>query len=149
LVIDLDDPHLHRLTDGEHLGRVIDPAPGNVGDVQQAIDAAEIDEGAVIRDVLDDAIDYLAFLKILHQLLALLGAGLFEHRAAGNDDVAAAAVHLQNLEWLRHVHQWGDVADRPDVHLAAGQEGHRAVEIDGEAAFDLVEDDALHFLITL
>ena len=42
-----------------------------------------------------------------------------------------------------------DVADRPDVDLAARQERHRAVEIDGEAALDLVEDDALDLLVAV
>src|SRR6476646_2832511 len=143
LVVDLDDLDLHLLADIEHFGRVIDAPPGDVGDVQQAVDAAEIDEGAVVGDVLHHAVDDLAFLEILHQLLALLGAGLLEHRAAGDDDVAAAAIHLEDLERLRHVHQRGDVADRPDVDLAARQERHGAVEIDREAALDLVEDDAV------
>src|SRR6185312_11533483 len=43
LVIDLDDLNLHRLPNGEHVGRVIDAPPRNVGDVQKAVDAAEID----------------------------------------------------------------------------------------------------------
>ncbi len=77
------------------------------------------------------------------RLAALLGAGLFEDRAARHDDVAAAAVHLEDLERLRHVHQRGDVAHRADVDLAAGEEGHGAVEVDGEAALDAAEDAAL------
>ena len=36
-----------------------------------------------------------------------------------------------------------DVAHRADVDLRAGQEGHGAVEVDGEAALDAAEDDAL------
>ena len=88
------------LADVEHLGRVIDAPPGDVGDVQQAVDAAEIDEGAVVGDVLDHAVDDLALFEVLHQLLALLGAGLFQHGAARHDDVAAAAIHLEDLERL-------------------------------------------------
>src|SRR4029077_19474355 len=149
LVVDLDDLDLHLLADVEHLGRVIDAPPRDVGDVQEAVDAAEIDEGAVVGDILHHAVDDLAFLEVLHQLLALLGAGLLERGAARDDDVAAAAIHLQDLERLRHVHQRGDVADRPDVDLAARQERHGAVEIDGEAALDLVEDDALDLLVAL
>src|SRR5262249_13211922 len=38
---------------------------------------------------------------------------------------------------------------RPDVDLAARQERHRAVEVDREAALDLVEDDALDLLVAL
>ena len=147
LVVDLDDLDLHLLADIEHFGRVIDAPPGDVGDVQQAVDAAEIDERAVVGDVLDHAVDDLTLFEVLHQLLALLGARLFQHGAAGDDDVAAAAIHLQDLELLRRVHQRRDVADRADVDLRARQEGHGAVEIDGEAALDLIEDDALDLLV--
>src|SRR6185437_4388763 len=149
LVIDLDDLHFHRLADIEHFGRMIDPAPRVVRDVQQAIDAAEIDERAVVGDVLDHAVDDLAFFEILHQLLTLLGARFFQHAAAGDDAVAAPAIHFQNLERLRHVHQRRDVADRANVDLRARQECYCAVEIDGEAALDLIEDDAGNFLVAL
>ena len=138
---------LDRLADGEHLGRMIDAAPGDVGDMQQAVDAAEIDEGAVIGDVLDHALDHLPLFEVGDDLMALLGAGFFENGAAGDDDIAAAAIHLEDLERLRHLHQRRDVADRTDVDLAARQEGHGAVEIDGEAALDLIEDDAFDLLL--
>src|SRR5205823_1733332 len=149
LVVDLDDLDLHGLADGQHFGRVIDPAPGDIGDVQQAVDAAEIDERTVIGDVLDHAVDDLALFEVLHQFLALLGAGLFEHGAARHHDVATAAIHLEDLERLRIVHQRRDVADRADVDLGARQEGHGAVEIDREAALDLVEDHAGDLLVAL
>ena len=149
LVVDLDDLDLHGLADGQHFGRVIDPAPGDIGDVQQAVDAAEVDERTVIGDVLDDAVDDLTLFEVLHQFLALFGAGLFENRAARHHDVAAAAIHLEDLERLRIVHQRCDVADRADVDLRARQEGHCAVEIDGEAALDLVEDDAVDLLVVV
>ncbi|MHC2612736.1 hypothetical protein ACVMGF_003809 [Bradyrhizobium diazoefficiens] len=149
LVVDLDDLDLHGLADREHLGRVVDAAPRDVGDVQQAVDAAEINERTVVGDVLDHAVDDLTLFEVLHQLLALLGAGLFQHRAAGDDDVAAAAVHLEDLERLRVVHQRRNVADRTDVDLRARQEGHGTVEVDGEAALDLVEDDAVDLLVVL
>src|SRR4051812_15685646 len=149
LVVDLDDLDLDGLADGEHLGRVIDPAPGDIGDVQQAVDAAEVDERTVIGDVLDHAVDDLTLFEILHQFLALLGAGLFQHGAARHHDVAAAAIHLENLKRLRIVHQRCDVADRTDVDLRARQEGHRTVEVDGKTALDLVEDDAVHLLVVV
>ena len=146
LVIDLDDLDLHLLTDIEHFGRMIDAPPGDVGDVQQPVNAAQIDESAVVRDVLHDAVDNLTFFEILHQLLALLRARLFEDGAAGHHDVAAAAIHLQDLKLLRGVHQRGHVADRTNIDLRPRQERHGTVEIDGEAALDLIEYDALNFL---
>src|SRR5262249_27269194 len=74
LVIDLDDLHRDGLANGENLGRVADATPGDVGDVQQAVDAAKINEGAVVGDVLDDAFDHLLLLKRGNEAGALFGA---------------------------------------------------------------------------
>src|SRR4029079_14311372 len=136
LVVDLDDLDLHGLAEREHLGRMVDAAPRDIRDVQQTVDAAEINERTVIRDVLDHAVDDLTLFEVLHQFLALLGAGLFENRAARHHDVAAAAIQLEDLERLRVVHQRRDVADRADVDLRTREEGNGTVEVDGEAALD-------------
>ena len=73
---------------------------------------------------------------------AFLGAALFQHGAARHHDIAAAAVHLEDLEQLRLVHQRADIAHRAHVNLRTGQEGHGAVQVDGEAALDAAEDHA-------
>ena len=137
-----DDLHLDGLPDAERIARVVDPAPRDVGDVQQPVDPAEIDERAVIGDVLDDPFEDLAFLEIGEKLVARLGAGFLEHRAARDDDIAAAAVHLEDLEGLRRSHQRGDVAHRTHVDLAAREKRHRAGEVDRETALDPAEDRA-------
>ena len=56
------------------------------------------------------------------------------------------AIHLQDLEGLVHIHERGYVLDRTDIHLAARQERNGAVEVDGEAALDAVEDHAFDLL---
>ena len=147
LVVDLDDLDLHLLADIEHLGRMIDTPPGDIGHVEKTIDAAEIHEGAVVGDVLDHAVDDLPFFEVLHQFLALLGARLFQHRASRHDDVAAPPIHFENLERLRLIYQRRHVADRADIDLAARQERHGTVEVDGEAALDLIENDALDLFV--
>ena len=149
LVVDADDLDLDGLADRHDLGGVIDAPPSHVGDVQEAVDTAEIDEGAIFGDVLDDALDDLALLEIGDDLRAALGTRLLEHRAARDDDIAAPPIHLQDLEGLRLVHQRADIAHRADIDLAPRQEGHGAVEIDGVAALHRGEDDALHLLIGL
>ena len=70
-LVEADDLDRDGLADLEGFGRVVDAAPRDVGDVQQAVDAAEIDERAVIGDVLDDAVEDLAFLEVGDQF----GAG--------------------------------------------------------------------------
>ena len=147
--VEADDLNLDALADMQGFGRMIDAAPRDIGDVQQTIDAAQIDERAVIGDVLDDAGEDLAFLQRSDQLRARFGAALFEHGAARHDDVAARAIHLEDLERLRRAEQRGDVAHGADIDLAAGQERDGAGKIDGEAAFDAAEDHAVDALIGL
>src|SRR6185312_2462487 len=149
LGVEADDLDLDRLADMQRLGRMVDAPPGDVGDVQEAVDAAEIDEGAVIGDVLDDAGEDLALLERGDQFRALLGPALLEDGAARHHDIAARAVHLEDLEGLRRAEQGRDVAHRTDIDLAARQEGAGAVEIDGEAALDAAEDDAGDALVAL
>ncbi len=104
---------------------MVHAAPCHVGDMQQTVDAAEVNERTVIGDVLDDAFDNLAFFEVLNDFRTLLGTGLFQNGTARNDDVAATLVHLEDFEGLRVVHQRGNVADRTDVDLRARQEGDR------------------------
>src|SRR5438477_7943790 len=147
LGIDANDLHFDGLADREHVGGKIDPLPGDVGDMEEAIDAAQIDERAVVGDVLDHPVHHLAFGEVLHQLGALLGTGFLHDGAARDHDITAAAVHLEDLEGLRHIHQCADIADRPDVDLAAGQEGDGAAEVDRKAALDPAEDHSVHTLV--
>ena len=149
LRIEADHLNLDALADLQGVGRVVDAPPGDIGDVEQAVDAAQIDEGAVIGNVLDDTLEHLAFVQIGDQLVALLGAGIFEDGAARDHDIAAPAVHFQNLERLFGADQRRDIAHRANIHLAARQERHGAIEIDGEAALDAAEDDTTDALAVL
>ena len=60
LAVAIDVEHLdaHLLADLEDLGRVRDVAPGELGDVDQAVDAVEVDERAEVDDVRDLAVDH-------------------------------------------------------------------------------------------
>ncbi len=140
--VDLDDLHLDGVAHGQDLAGVRDALPGHVGDVQQAVDAAQVHERAVVGDVLDHAFADFTLLQLRHQFGALLGAGFFQDGAAGDDDVAARAVHLEDRERLLAAHQRADVAHRTDVHLRARQERRGAAQVDGEAALHAADDGA-------
>ncbi len=117
--------------------------PGQVGDVQQAIDAAEVDERTVVGDVLDDALDDGAFLQVFQQLLALFAHVGLQHGATRNHDVVALAVELDDLEFEFLAFERRGVLDRTGIDQRTGQEGADAVDHDGQAALDLAGDHAL------
>ena len=54
------------LTEGHHFARMTDALPGHIGDMQEAVEAAEVNEHAVFGDVLGLALDDLAFFEVAH-----------------------------------------------------------------------------------
>ena len=144
VLVDADDLHLHGVTNVDDFRRMIDALVADVGDMQQAVNAAEINERTVIGDVLDDAFNDLAFSKVQDQARACFCAAFFKDGATRHNDVATLAVHLEDLEGLRNVHERGDIAHGADIDLRAGKEGHSAAEVDGEAALNAAKDDAFN-----
>ena len=69
--VKLDDLYFDFVPDVEQLGRMIDAAPGHVGDVKQPVHAAQVNKGAVVGYVFDHALHDLSVLQDLH------GLGLF------------------------------------------------------------------------
>ena len=113
------------------------PPPRHVGDVQQAVHAAEIDEGAVVGEVLHHAFHLLPLLHGGEQGFALGAVLFFEHGAAGDDDVVAALIQLDDLEVQASAFEVGGFAQRADVHEGTRQEGADVVDVHGEAALHL------------
>ena len=61
---------------------MLQTAPRHVGDVEQAVDPAEIDERAVVGDVLDGAFEDDALFEYLERLFLQRCAFALEHAAA-------------------------------------------------------------------
>src|ERR1019366_9499885 len=101
LGVELQHLGVELLADRDDLARGPNAPPGHVGDVEQAVDAAEVDEGAVLGDVLDHAVDDRAFAQRFHQLGALFAHRGFDHGTARQYDVVALAVELDDLELHR------------------------------------------------
>lgn len=122
--------------------RVADTAPCHVGDVQQAVDAAEVHERTVFGDVLDHAAHDCAFLQGFHQLGAFFAHAGFDHGTARQHDVVALAIELDDLEFEGLVLVRGQVLDRTRVDQRTRQERADAVDQDGETALDLAAGGA-------
>ena len=137
LAVAVDVEHLdpHGVADRHHLGGVVDVAPGKLGDVDQAVDAVEVDEGAEVDDVGDLALDHLAGLEATEDLLAHLLALFLEHGAPREHHVVAAAVELDHFALERLAHELVEVVDAADVDQRGGQEAAHP-EVEDEAALD-------------
>src|SRR2546430_11417943 len=117
-----------------------DAAPGHVGDVQQPVDAAEVDERTEVGDVLDDAFAGLIDLELLHQLFALAGPLVLENDTTRDDDVAATLVELDDLELELLAEQLVDVRNAAKRDLRAGQEGIDAHQVDDHSSLDFLDE---------
>src|SRR5579884_3081109 len=144
LAVEAQHAHLELVADVDHLGRMTDALPRHVGDVQQAVDATEVDECAVVGQVLDHALDHRAFLQARQELFALLGMLALDHGAAADHHVVALAVEFDDLELELLAFQIARIAHRPHVDQRARQECAHVLDVDGEAALDLAGNAAGH-----
>src|SRR5690606_4282892 len=117
------------------------PPPRHVGDVQQAVEPAEVHEHAEVRDVLDDALADLTLFDLREQLLLQLLALLLDQLAARDDDVHPLLVDLDDPRLDVLTDPVADVAGAADVDLRRRQED-RDADVDEHTALDLALDDA-------
>ena len=72
LAVDVEHLDLDLLPDLEQLGRMVHVAPGELGDVDEAVDALEVDERPEVDDVRDRALDDVARREPVEDRLAHL-----------------------------------------------------------------------------
>src|SRR5215208_2088508 len=97
VAVDFEDLDLDLLAHLDDLARIVDVLPGKFGDVDQTVDAFEVDEGPEIHEVGDGAPDDHALFERGQDTLALLLALLLEHSAPTENYVVAAPVQLDDL----------------------------------------------------
>ena len=98
LLVDPQHLDLDLLADLEHLARVRDREPGQLGDVDQAVGPAEIDEGAELGQAAHGALAHLADLDLVQQLLAMLALPAAAGGPLRHDQAAALAVDFDDLD---------------------------------------------------
>src|SRR3954454_19129309 len=157
LVVDVDDLGLDLLTDVVAGLGVVDLVPRELALVDEAVDAAQVDEDTERGDRADRAGDLLADLEAAEELVALLAALLVERDLLGEDQAIGLAVDLEDLQpelaaderhqllgdllgrvarlvVLRPARKVDDLADRHEAADAA---------VDDEAALVVVDDRGL------
>ena len=144
LEIDLEHHDFHFLVHLDHLARVVDPAPGHISDVKQAVDATEVHEHAELGDVLDHTGTHLAFLNVEQEVLPQLGTLVFHQLASGDNNVHALHVDLDDDGPHGLVDQIVHLDGTTQGHLAGGQEDVDALHIHEQTALDLALDNTLN-----
>src|SRR5512133_501605 len=148
LAVDVEHLDLHVLADLEHLGRMVDVAPGELGDMNQAVHPVEVDEGAEVDDVRDLAVDDVARVEPVEDRLPHLLALVLEHGPAREHDVIARAVELDHLRAQLLAEKLVEVLHAADVDQGGGQEAAHA-EVEDQAALDDLDHPAEHGLLRL
>ena len=149
LVVEVEDHDVDLLIERNDLLGVVHAAPREVGDVNQTVHTAQIDEYAVGGDVLDGTLEDLTLLELRHDDL-LLGLELgLDKGLVRNDHVAELLVDLHHLELHGLVYIDVVVADGLHVDLRTGEEGLDAEDIDDHAALGAALDVTLDDLVLL
>src|SRR5690606_24559159 len=149
LLVELENLGFDFLTHLKHFGWVTDTAPCHIGDVQQTIDTTQVDERAVVGDVLDHTLDHCAFVQGFEQLFALFAHAGLEHGTAEQHNVVTLAIELDDLEFESFAFVRRGVLDRTQINQRTRQERADAVGHDGKAALDLAGDGAVDQLAGL
>ena len=139
-LFEVEDNDVDLLVEFNHFGRMVDTAPREVGDVDETVQTAEIDECTVGNDVLDSTFQDLADFEFADDL-SLLGFDFsLDESLVGNDNVLVVVVDLDNLELhsLANIHI--EVADLLDIDLGTRQKGFDTEDVHDETAFGLALD---------
>src|SRR5580700_933886 len=143
--------HLDRdlLADLDDLAGVVNVLPGELGHVDQAVHAAEVDKRAEVDDRGHDALADLALLQRVQEVLAHLGLRLLEPGAAGQDHVVAVLVQLNDLRLDLLAHVGLEVAHPPHLDQGGGQEPAQPDVQDQPALDDLDDGPCDHAILVL
>ena len=140
LLVDLHHVDIDVATDRKHLLGVDVALPGELGEVDQAVGAAQVDEDAEAADARDATAADFAFAQLRQQAVLLFGAPLLHGGALGEDDAVSASVDLDHFESQRATNEFVEVAaagvglGRGAHDLAERHEGVDAFHVDQQAS---------------
>ena len=113
--------------------------PRQLGDVHQAVDTAKVNERAEVDDRGDGALEAHALRQLREDLGALVLAALLKQHAAGQHDVVAVAIHLDDAGLDLGVEVHVEILDATKVHQRRRQEAAQT-DVEDEAALDHLDD---------
>ena len=135
LPVQAQDLDRDRLAFLDHLIRVLDAPVGHLGDVEQAVDAAQVDEGAEVRQALNHALTHLALLHAGPEVGLRPLPVLIQHLTPAENDAVLLPLHLDDLDPDGLAHVLRQVVNVAALDLRGRQEGPQA-QVDHQAALD-------------
>ena len=144
--VNAQDDDVNFVADRKHFGDRVNMLPRNVGDVQQAENAAAyFNKRAVFNNGAHGAFDLPAFVE-RRGVFAVLGFQhlFFQQRAARNNDAAFVRVDFHGFELLARADERCGVGNRKDIHQRPRQKGANVVAHHRKAALDAALDDAFN-----
>ena len=143
LAVQIHIQHLdgYFVADSNNLGRVIDVLPRQLGNVNQAVDPAQVHEGTKVDDGGHHALAHLALLQLVQEFGTHLGLGLLQPSPARQNNVVALFVEFDDFGFDLLADVGVKVADAAHFDEGCGQEAAQS-DVEDEAAFDDFDDGA-------
>ena len=139
--VDVEDLNGHLVTHLDHGARVVDVLPRQLGHVDEPVHPAKVDEGPEVHHGADDAAADLAGLEVGQELVAGLPLGLFQVGPAGQHDVVAVLVQLDDLGLEGPPDVGLEVTHPAQLDQRGGQEAPQP-DVEDQAALDDLDDRA-------
>ena len=144
LGVEGDNVDINLVTNLDDISGSLDPVPAQLGNVNHAINTANIHESAVRSQRLDNAMILLAVLNLSPDLLLSGLTGLRSNSADGADNTATSAVNLGNLHLYGLTNHASHIAALGNARLGSRNEHADALNISNQAALVFLGDGAFH-----
>lgn len=135
VLVDFEDLQGDLLSHFEQFARVGEAAPSHVGDMEQAVHPAKVDERPEVGEVFHRTGDHRAHFRAVHELLAFLAALLLNEFAAAEHDIFAIVVEFDDFEVVGIADELVEILGWDDVDLRR-REKRFDTDVDEQAAFD-------------
>ena len=127
------------MTNIDNLRGVVDVLPAELRDVDETVNAAEVDERTEVHDRRNDTLAHLALLELVEEVRAGLRLGLLEQRTTRKHHVVAVLVELENLRFDLLVEVGSEVTDATQLDQRSGEEATQT-DVNDEATLDHLDD---------
>ena len=122
LVVEVEDNDIDLLIQFHNFLGIAYAAPAQVGDVDQTVYAAQVDEYTIRGDVLNGSFENLTLLQLRDDFLLLLFQFSLDESLVADNNVLVFLIDLDNLELHCLAHENIVVTDGLNVNLRAGEE---------------------------